>query len=314
AARAPGRASRRLPAGHPAGQNRGAFLGRNGGAAGKVPRAGGPAGLPGGEALPRLVRRRGGVMDDERELRLAQSFAEILDGRASGEDVPELTAELATLAEIDRALNPAALPERLSGHKIVAEIGSGGMGRVLLPSDEALGRKVAIKTLAPRYADNPVLRARFMGEARAMARLSHPNIARIYSLGPHDEPAHFVMEHLEGAPLTKAASRLSFEQKADLMRRVVLAVEFLHEQGIIHRDLKPANILVGPDLEPKLLDFGLALDLGGKERLSKIGEVAGTPEYLSPEQARGDQALDARSDVFSLGAVLYELLTGAPPF
>jgi serine/threonine protein kinase len=98
------------------------------------------------------------------------------------------------------------------------------------------------------------------------------------------------------------------------MRRVVLAVEFLHEQGIIHRDLKPANILVGPDLEPKLLDFGLALDLGGHERLSQIGEVAGTPEYLSPEQARGDQALDARSDVFSLGAVLYELLTGAPPF
>jgi len=122
------------------------------------------------------------------------------------------------------------------------------------------------------------------------------------------------MEYLEGAPLTKAASRLTFEQKADLMRRVVLAVQFLHEQDIIHRDLKPANILVGPDLEPKLLDFGLALDLGGGVRLSQIGEVAGTPEYLSPEQARGDQALGARSDVFSLGAVLYELLTGAPPF
>ena len=229
--------------------------------------------------------------------------------------IPELAGEIGALAEIDRVVDPAAaLPERLSGHKIVAEIGSGGMGRVFLAMDEALGRKVAIKTLAPRYADDPRLRARFMGEARAMARLSHPNIARIYSLGPQDEPAHFVMEYLEGAPLTKAASRLTFEQKAELMRRVVLAVEFLHEQGIIHRDLKPANILVGPDLEPKLLDFGLALDLGGNERLSKVGEVAGTPEYLSPEQARGDQALDARSDVFSLGAVLYELLTGAPPF
>ena len=254
-------------------------------------------------------------MEDDREQRLAESLADFLDGRTPGADIPELAGELGALAEIDRAIDPAAaLPERLSGHKIVAEIGSGGMGRVFLAMDEALGRKVAIKTLAPRYADDPRLRARFMGEARAMARLSHPNIARIYSLGPHDEPAHFVMEYLEGAPLTKAASRLTFEQKADLMRRVVLAVEFLHEQGILHRDLKPANILVGPDLEPKLLDFGLALDLGGHERLSQIGEVAGTPEYLSPEQARGDQALDARSDVFSLGAVLYELLTGAPPF
>ncbi|MGB9457417.1 MAG: serine/threonine-protein kinase [Bryobacteraceae bacterium] len=253
-------------------------------------------------------------MDDERELRLAESFAEILDGRTRDQDVPELAGELATLAEIDRVLDPAALPERLSGHKIVAEIGSGGMGRVLLAIDDALGRKVAIKTLAPRYADNPSLHARFMAEARAMARLSHPNIVRIYNLGPAEEPPHFVMEFLEGAPLTKAAARLTFEQKAELMHKVVLAVEFLHQGGMLHRDLKPANILVGADLEPKLLDFGLALDLGMHERLSRIGETAGTPEYFSPEQAGGAERLDPRSDVFSLGAVLYELLTGAPPF
>jgi serine/threonine protein kinase len=253
-------------------------------------------------------------MEEDREQHLAESLADFLDGRARREDIPDLAAELSALAEIDLAVDPATLPERLSGHKIVAEIGSGGMGRVLLAMDEALGRKVAIKTLASRYADDPVLHARFMSEARAMARVSHPNIARIYNLGPAGEPPHFVMEYLEGAPLTKTASRLTFEQKAEVMRKVVLAAGFLHEQGIIHRDLKPANILVGPDLEPKLLDFGLALDLGVHERLSKIGEVAGTPEYLSPEQARGAQTLDARSDIFSLGAVLYELLTGAPPF
>ena len=254
-------------------------------------------------------------MDPDREQHLAEALADLLDRRSPMARLPELEPELAALAEIDRALDPGApLPERLSGHKIVAEIGSGGMGRVLLAVDEALGRKVAIKTLAPKYAGDPVLRARFMGEARAMARLNHPNIARIYSLGSAEEPPHFVMEYLEGAPLTRAAPRLTFEQRAALMRKVVLAAQFLHEQGIIHRDLKPANILVGPDLEPKLLDFGLALELGGPERLSTIGEVAGTPEYLSPEQARGEKALDARSDVFSLGAVLYELLAGEPPF
>jgi len=254
-------------------------------------------------------------MDEDREKYLAGEFADRLDQRPTETVLPELAPELAALDEIDRVLDAGPpLPDRLSGHRIVAEIGSGGMGRVLLAQDEALGRKVAIKTLAPKYGSDPVLRARFMGEARAMARLNHPNIARIYSLGPAEEPPHFVMEYLEGAPLTRAAARLTFEQRAGLMHKVVMAAQFLHEQGIIHRDLKPANILVGPDLEPKVLDFGLALELGARERLSALGEVAGTPEYLSPEQARGEKTLDARSDVFSLGAVLYELLTGEPPF
>jgi hypothetical protein len=255
------------------------------------------------------------MIDDDRERQLARDLADILDRRASATSTPELAPELAALAEIDRVLDSSdALPNRLSGHRILSEIGAGGMGRVLLAQDEALGRKVAIKTLAPRYAEDLVLRARFMQEARAMARLSHPNIVRIYNLGPGDEPPHFVMELLDGAPLTGAAARLSFEQKAELLHKVVLAVDFLHAAGIVHRDLKPGNILAGPDLEPKLLDFGLALDLGRRERLSKAGDIAGTPEYLSPEQAAGAENLDARTDIFSLGAVLYEMLTGAPPF
>ena len=255
-------------------------------------------------------------MDGDREQSLADAFADLLDRRAARSTAhpPELAPELAALSEIDRVLEPAApLPDRLSGHKIIDQIGAGGMGRVLLAMDEALGRKVAIKTLAPRYAGDAGLRARFMDEARAMARLNHPHVARIYSLGSAEEPPHFVMEYLAGAPLTIAAARLDFRGKAELLAKVALATHFLHDQGIVHRDLKPANILVDADLEPKLLDFGLALDLSGEENSATLRQVAGTPEYLSPEQAAG-RPLDARSDVFSLGAILYELLTGAPPF
>ena len=255
-------------------------------------------------------------MDDDREQSLADALADLLDRRAARSTAhpPELAPELAALSEIDRVLEPAApLPDRLSGHKIIDQIGAGGMGRVLLAMDEALGRKVAIKTLAPRYAGDAGLRARFMDEARAMARLNHPHVARIYSLGSAEEPPHFVMEYLAGAPLTIAAARLDFRGKAELLAKVALATHFLHDQGIVHRDLKPANILVDADLEPKLLDFGLALDLSGEENSATLRQVAGTPEYLSPEQAAG-RPLDARSDVFSLGAILYELLTGAPPF
>lgn len=238
---------------------------------------------------------------------------------------PDLQRELETVDEIDAAFEPGAepaaaaasaepLPEKLSGYKILAEIGSGGMGRVLLAFDERLGRKVAIKVLSPRYRANQQLRDRFMQEARAMARLSHPHIARIYSLGPAGEEPHFVMEYLEGASLTQAAEPLTLRQKVELLRKAALAADFLHRHQLLHRDLKPANILVGPDLEPKVLDFGLAVQVeepgdGGFQP----GEIAGTPAYFSPEQAAG-AALDARSDVFSLGAIFYEILTGALPF
>jgi predicted Ser/Thr protein kinase len=261
----------------------------------------------------------------EREERLAAALAEYVDRCAREEEIdaaafcrlyPDLAAELRfqidALNEIDRLAVPPAAPGCLSGCQIVGEIGSGGMGRVFLALDDRLGRKVAIKTLSPRYAGDETLRMRFLQEARAMARLSHPNVARIYSLGPEGEPPHFVMEYVEGAPLTEAARALAPRQKAELVRKAALAVAFLHERGILHRDLKPGNILVGLDLEPKLLDFGLALG-PDTQRLTRSGELAGTFEYFSPEQARAE-AIDSRSDVFSLGAILYELLTGALPF
>ena len=276
---------------------------------------------------------------DGREQLVANAVADYLQRLSQGETLdidgfcrmhqglePDLRAALEAAAGIDAMLEPAdpplpnrpreaELPERLSGHKILSEIGSGGMGRVLLAMDERLGRKVAIKVLSPRFQDNPVLRERFMQEARAMAKLTHPHIAHIYSLGPPEEAPHFVMEYVEGAPLTEASRALTLRQKVELMHKIVLAVDFLHQHQVIHRDLKPGNILVGPDLEPKVLDFGLVLVGKDQEnRLTLPGALLGTPDYFSPEQARATAPLDTRSDIFSLGTVFYELLTSELPF
>ena len=276
---------------------------------------------------------------DGREQLVADAMAEYLDRLGQGETLdidgfcrmhqglePDLRLALEAAAGIDGMLQAAdspplvrpgaeALPERLSGHKIFSEIGSGGMGRVLLAMDERLGRKVAIKVLSPRFRNDALLRERFMQEARAMAKLTHPHIAHIYSLGPPEEAPHFVMEYVEGAPLTEASRALTLHQKVELMHKIVLAVDFLHQHQVIHRDLKPGNILVQPDLEPKVLDFGLVL-VGKDEgnRLTVPGALVGTPDYLSPEQARATAPVDTRSDIFSLGTVFYELLTSELPF
>jgi serine/threonine protein kinase len=263
---------------------------------------------------------------DDREQRLADALASFVDLEAQGKTVeidvfcrshadlnPELGDQLRAIASLANS-SAGNRPERLSGHKILDEIGSGGMGRVFLAMDEGLGRRVAIKTLAPRFAGDSQLRTRFMQEARSMARLSHSNVVRIYNLGQSGEMPHFVMEYVDGAPLTQAAQPLTFRQKAEIMHKIAGAVEFLHHHNVIHRDLKPGNILVGPDLEPKLLDFGLALHLGDRDRLTRAGVAVGTPRYFSPEQARADSPLGPASDVFSLGTIFYELLTEALPF
>ena len=198
------------------------------------------------------------------EEELAAALAEFLDRQAREEnpsiesflrEYPDLACELRpaieAVAEIDSVVTlppqvSLPLPERLSGHRVLAELGYGGMGRVFLAEDEGLGRKVAIKTLSPRLAGDPVLRERFMQEARAMARLNHPGIVRIYSLGPADEPPHFVMEYLEGAPLTEAARATLFRSgRRNSCTGFVLACRLPAREPRLHRDLKPANILVG---------------------------------------------------------------------
>jgi serine/threonine protein kinase len=274
----------------------------------------------------------------ERERALAKALAAYLDQLSREETVDidtfcktcpgledELRPLLESLNEMDgppfcedsapESEGEEKLPERLSGHKILAEIGAGGMGRVLLGYDERLNRKVAIKILGGRYRTQESVKTRFMHEARALARISHPNIVHIFSLGPPDELAHFVMELVEGTSLVEAGRALTLTQKAELMRKVALAADFLHEHQIVHRDLKPTNILVSADLEPKILDFGLAQHLeSDRRRVTQPGEIMGTPDYFSPEHTLPGARFDPRSDVFSLGTILYELLTGSPPF
>jgi tRNA A-37 threonylcarbamoyl transferase component Bud32 len=276
--------------------------------------------------------------DPGRENAIAGAIAAYIDLHAESETVdvdafcgrypdlePDLRAAILTLDTIDAvdasphstqtAEQEAAMPERLSGFRILHEIGAGGMARVYAAWDEGLGRKVAVKVLKQRYWENEPVRTRFLREARALARLRHPHIVQIFSLGQRDELPHFVMEHVAGVPLTEASAALSLEQKVELLRKVILAVHFLHQNQIIHRDLKPSNILVGSDLEPKLLDLGLAREVEGlDQRLTLQGEVLGTPRYFSPEQASGEGPLDARSDIFSIGILMYELLTGSLPF
>ena len=198
-------------------------------------------------------------------------------------------------------------------YRVERFLGSGGMGSVYLASDPQLGRRAALKFL---HYNDPVLVVRFLREARAQARVEHPNICQVYEVGEVEGRPYIAMQYIEGRSLTELRGGLPTETSVRLVRDVARAVHTANRTGLIHRDLKPANILVGSDdagvLHPWVVDFGLAQDQG-EEGLTRTGLISGTPAYVSPEQAQGGQ-LDRRTDVYSLGVVLYELLTESPPF
>lgn len=202
----------------------------------------------------------------------------------------------------------------VSHYRILEKIGAGGMGEVYLAEDTRLDRKVALKFLPLNYCQDEDCRTRFKREAQAAARLNHPNIVTIYEVGEYNGRPYFAMEHVEGRPLKD----LIKDRKLQLSRIIEYAINLCdglskaHKAGIIHRDIKPSNIVVDSDGRPRLLDFGLAAVQGG-ERLTIAGSTLGTIGYMSPEQIEG-KAMDQRSDIFSLGVVLYEMLAGLPPF
>ena len=212
-------------------------------------------------------------------------------------------------------------------YRIVQRIGSGGMGAVYKAEQPSMNRFVAIKVLHSRYLARGDLVSRFRREARAMSQLSHPNTARVYKYGQLDDGSlYFVMEYLEGRNLVqevKTAGPVEPERAIRIMQSVCTALEEAHSAGMIHRDLKPENIFLtnqgGKEDFPKVLDFGLAKvtekQMGSMSlmHLTQQGAVFGTPEFMSPEQATGSE-LDRRSDIYSLGMILYEMLTGKLPF
>ncbi|MCG8554245.1 MAG: serine/threonine protein kinase [Proteobacteria bacterium] len=210
--------------------------------------------------------------------------------------------------------------------RITSRIGTGGMGSVYLAQQPSMNREVAIKVLHSKYAARADVSARFRREARAMSQLSHPHTARVFLFGELDNGcAYFVMEYLKGrnlAQVVRAEGPMGPERALNIMVQVCGALDEAHKLGIIHRDLKPENIFLtqqgGIRDYPKVLDFGLAKVTQKQMRpdsiiLTKQGMVFGTPEFMSPEQAQGKE-LDARSDIYALGMILYELLTGRLPF
>ncbi|MDQ3859567.1 MAG: Stk1 family PASTA domain-containing Ser/Thr kinase [Actinomycetota bacterium] len=199
-------------------------------------------------------------------------------------------------------------------YRILRRLGSGGMANVYLAEDEELGRRVAIKILNDRYATDELFNERFRREAKSAAALSHPNIVSIYDRGEADGRPYIAMEVIEGRSLKElilTSGALPIPKAVEYAKQILNALRFAHRNGIIHRDIKPHNILLGPEERLKVTDFGIARS--GASQMTEAGSIMGTAQYLSPEQARG-APVTAASDLYSVGVVLYEMLTGKTPF
>lgn len=238
------------------------------------------------------------------------------------DDLHQLAAadedDLATLANPTPRVRAGPAPLASFGkYEVIGEIGRGGMGVVYRAQQTDLDRPVALKMILAGQLASPEHLARFRDEARFAARLQHPNIVSIFEVGDHLGQPYFAMQYIGGPSLANQLRRgpLPPEQAAHLLHAIAGAVEHLHQHGVIHRDLKPANILLDEEGRPYVTDFGLVKMMASESQRTTSGVIVGTPSYMSPEQAAGKSALvGPRSDVYSLGAILYEVLTGRPPF
>jgi len=210
----------------------------------------------------------------------------------------------------------AALPE-VPGYLIESELGRGGMGVVFRARQLSLQRTVALKMLASGPLASSAALARFRTEAESVARLAHTNIVQIFEVGATAGHAFFSLEYVDGGTLADRAGHepRAAREAAQLVATLARAVQYAHDQGVVHRDLKPANVLLTADGTPKIADFGLAKQLADQSHQTHTGDVMGSPSYMAPEQARGaTHQIGPACDIYALGAILYELLTGRPPF
>ncbi|MHC4704866.1 MAG: protein kinase domain-containing protein, partial [Planctomycetota bacterium] len=218
------------------------------------------------------------------------------------------------------AITDNLVGRKIGGFEMVEMIGRGGMGVVYLARDTKLDRSVAIKSMPAKLADDSTARMRFHREARLLASLNHPNIAVIHEIVEEEDTGYLVLEYVPGQTLAQRIARKPLELKEALSigEQIAKAVLAAHEKGVIHRDLKPRNIKIMPEGRVKVLDFGLAKPAAGQAAsqdtvVTQVGSIIGTPAYMSPEQIRGDP-IDQRTDIWSFGCVLYEMLTGKRPF
>ena len=283
---------------------------------------------------------------DSHEARLAMLFADLMDRVQKGEAVdlgatcskhPEFQEELRQLwgtimvthsvgkdqshsgeNEENVIAPPLELPSRFGNYTLLEEIGRGGMGVVYLARHDETGNEFALKMILHGDQASETTLRRFHAEAKAGKGMDHPNIIKIVDVGQQDGRAFFCMELIHGETLSERLDRgpMPPRQTARILMQVARAIDYAHSQGVLHRDLKPSNILISDENNrPYVVDFGLARDVTANESLTRTGSVIGTPSYMAPEQAAGARGqVGASSDVYSLGALMYHMLTGHPPF
>ena len=250
---------------------------------------------------------------------LVELWGAVMLANAIGSDASQQIAKSGEFADDSSPDSLAALtlPCRWGDYELLAEIGRGGMGVVYHARQESLSRDVAVKMIIEGKLASSIDQQRFQKEAEATAKLDHPCIVPVYEVGHFDGRPYFTMKYIAGETLQDRIARgpLSPRIAARILAEVAEGIAFAHSQGVLHRDLKPSNIIIDGQERPHVTDFGLAKQIDQGQSLTRTGSILGTPAYMPPEQAAGNRgSIGVQSDVYSLGAVLYAMLTGQPPF